>query len=683
MSAEAAARVRVTVVVPVYNPGAHIEALIDSLAAQTLPQDQFEVVFSNDGSTDETPARLDRLADERTNVTVIHEPNSGWPGRPRNLGMDVARGEYVFFVDQDDWLGVEALERMCAFARANHSDVLLGRYAGHRRGVAKAPFVKTKPLATMADTPLMDSLTPHKMFRTAFLRENDLRFPEGRRRLEDHVFVTQAYFLADRISVLADYHCYFHVSRDDAGNAGFQQIDPAGYYANVREVVDIVLAHTEPGAVRDRCLRRTLRTELLARLDGAKILSQSVGYQRAVFDEAHDIAETSMPLAVDVGLSPPQRVRATLLRQNRLDDLMTCVERYLDVRAGARLLDLGWDDAGAITVEVDAFLCDARTDLPWSYDKTGEQIYLRAPAGMVGTYPREVAECTKQLRGASVQVVLRRREDSEEWPVPTRTAVTLAEDGASVSARLRGCATFDVRTIGGGRLLTPGVWDVYARITQTGWSKDIRLGQQRTSRATAGGRAAVLSGTAVLPYWTSPHDNLSLDVGARAGRLAGRIRTRPEDVAVTSGADGRTDIRMTLPLVVPVDTELGGRLRLVSQLDGASSVDLEAGPLDRTADGVVARATTENLTAGEWQVLIALDVPGWGAPRPTGVRLEVTPTGTAVIADPVAAPTRRAVPASRPAASVRIRRKLRRLPGLVPFVRQARRLARGIRARRR
>ena len=116
--------VRVSVVVPVYNPGTHIDALIESLAAQSMPQQQFEVVFSDDGSTDETPGRLDQLAEERANVTVLHEPNSGWPGRPRNLGTDAAHGKYVFFVDQDDWLGEEALQRMCDYADENSSDVV-------------------------------------------------------------------------------------------------------------------------------------------------------------------------------------------------------------------------------------------------------------------------------------------------------------------------------------------------------------------------------------------------------------------------------------------------------------------------------------------------------------------------------------------------------------------------------
>lgn len=154
--------VKVSVIVPVYNPGAYIEECVASLLRQSLPRDAYEVIFVDDGSTDGTPARLDGLAAADDRVRVIHQENSGWPGRPRNV----------------------------------------------------------------ENAPLIDSLTPHKMVRKAFLDCIGLRFPEGRRRLEDHVFVTEAYLRAGNVAVLGDYVCYYHVRRDDDANAGFQRFGP-------------------------------------------------------------------------------------------------------------------------------------------------------------------------------------------------------------------------------------------------------------------------------------------------------------------------------------------------------------------------------------------------------------------------------------------------------------------------
>src|SRR5690606_13537481 len=121
---------KVSVVVPVYNPGKHIEDLITSLLRQDLPRDEYEVIFVDGGSTDETPARLDALAAEEPGVTVIHEEASGWSGKPRNVGIDTARGEYIMFVDNDDWLADQALRRMYDYAIANGADILVPKMAG-------------------------------------------------------------------------------------------------------------------------------------------------------------------------------------------------------------------------------------------------------------------------------------------------------------------------------------------------------------------------------------------------------------------------------------------------------------------------------------------------------------------------------------------------------------------------
>jgi glycosyltransferase involved in cell wall biosynthesis len=620
--------IRVSVVVPVFNTGHHIEALIASLVGQTLSADEFEVIFVDDGSTDDTPARLDELAERSPNVIVRHEPNSGWPGRPRNVGIDAARGQYVFFVDHDDWLGLEALERMTDFAARHDSEIVIGRYAGHRRGVAKALFAKTRPLVTLADAPLMDSLTPHKMFAKAFLDKHGLRFPEGRRRLEDHVFVTEAYFRAERVSILADYHCYFHVGRDDAGNAGYQRIDPAGYYTNVREVVDIVLAHTEPGTLRDRYLRRTLRTELLGRLDGRSFLEQDADYQRQVFAEARRIALETIPLSVDAGLPAPQRVRAVLLRADRRDDLAAWVEHGLRLGSQVRLGGVRWD-AGVLVVDLTGALVDRDTGKPWCYERDGDVVLIPAPDAARASVGPEARDCTRLVATARLDVVLRRREDSEEWPVPTESAFERHDDGHRTWLTHRATARIDPRTLGGGRPLTPGIWDVYARLNQTGFGHQVRLGANRDDAVPDRLPTALLSGRLVTPYWTEPHGNLSLDVAASPNRLLRDVH-HGEHVVVSRDDAGTATLRVTVPL----DLDLGadpdavpdGRISLQRQ-SPQRALTLRPGTVQPRSGGLVLSGDLPELAPGAWTVLVALDVEHWPAPRPTGVRLVVSPRG--------------------------------------------------------
>ncbi|HVU91544.1 MAG TPA: glycosyltransferase family A protein, partial [Jatrophihabitans sp.] len=518
--------VRVSVIVAVYNTGEYIEPLLASLREQTLPADEYEVILVDDGSTDEwTIARIDREAAEQPNVTVRHEPNSGWPGRPRNVGMDAARGRYVFFADHDDWFGVEALERMAAYADECGSDVLVPRYAGHHRGVAKAMFGRSQCGATLESTPLLDSLTPHKLFRLEFLREQGLRFPEGKRRLEDHVFVVDAYFRAATISVLADYHCYFHVGRPDAGNAAFNRIDPPSYYGYVREVVDLIYAHTSPGPLRDRLLRRPLRQEVLGRLDGAAFLDHPRAYRQALFDECRRLTAECFPPALDAGLSPPQRLRAELLRAGRLDDLVDYVRHQVDLRCTVRLEDVRWSAGGELELELTGRLVDGRPDRPVRYPRRDGVIWLPAPP-LEPPVAVEVDRGTSPLASGRLGVVLRRRADSQEWPLRVECVQQLDEQDRGVSASYRAVARLDPASASGGAPLPGGVWDFYASISQTGWAKSARLGGDHSEPAEQGTRSLVLGGVRYRPYWTAGVGALSLAVGEGDG-------------GAPPGADGR------------------------------------------------------------------------------------------------------------------------------------------------
>ncbi|MEV6112745.1 glycosyltransferase [Streptomyces sp. NPDC052109] len=577
--------VKVSVIVPVYNPGPYIEDCIASLLRQSLPPDAYEVIFVDDGSTDATPARLDALAAEHPHVRVIHQANSGWSGKPRNVGIEASGGEFVMFVDNDDRLGDEALERMYDYGVANKADVIVGKMAGKGRPVPVELFRRNRPHATVGNAPLIDSLTPHKMFRRSFLDRTGLRFPEGRRRLEDHVFVTEAYLRADNVSVIGDYVCYYHLKRDDASNAGFQRFDPVGYFKNLREALDAVERYTEPGPLRDRLLRRWLRVEMVERMSGRRLLAMPDDHRRELLREMRAVVVERFGPGVAAGLRPAQRIVAALIREDRYDDLVAYATWEDGVRPRAVPAGVAWRD-GTLRIDLSAEYTGAGGPLTVPVDASGP------PADGA---PRDVAEAASWLAAAAdagfgtatVDLVVRDRESAASFfqPVEVTRERVPAEDGGSRLV-LRATATVDPARAAGGAPLHGGLWDLYARVGLGGWTKECRLGPA-PGAGLALPPAGIVADRVLLPYWTKQHRNLSLDVD-RAVKGLGLHRLTPADAAVS---DAET-LTVALPLCVPDTT--AATVRLV----GASGRTVDRPAVLTPADGVHALLET-GLPLGE------------------------------------------------------------------------------------
>ncbi|GGL63485.1 hypothetical protein GCM10010129_04010 [Streptomyces fumigatiscleroticus] len=572
--------VKVSVIVPVYNPGTYIEDCIASLQRQSLPPDEYEAVFVDDGSTDGTAARLDALAAEDPRMRVIHQENSGWSGKPRNVGIAAARGEFVMFVDNDDFLGDEALERMYDYGVANGADVVVGKMAGKGRPVPVELFRRNRPHATVADAPLIDSLTPHKMVRRAFLERTGLRFPEGRRRLEDHVFVTEAYLRADNVSVLSDYVCYYHVRRDDAANAGLRPFEPAGYFANLREALDVVEKYTEPGPLRDRLFRRWLRVEMVERLRGRRFLRLPEDYRGSLFTEIHRVVVERFGPGVAAGLQPTQRVVAALAAENRLDDTVAFAEWEASLALTALPDCVAWQD-GSLSIGFTAELAGDGRPLTFPAAGTGTSS-AEPPKDLSEAVAWVGAETAARFDRADADLLLRERSSSAQHfqPVGVTRETVPAGDGEHVRLVLRATATADPAA-----LPHDGVWDAVVRVRLGGWTKECRLGPAPAAgRATP--RAGVVGGRTVLPYWTRPHGNLSLEIGAHGRRLGlGRIE-------VTACGD-RLDA--VLPLYVPGETR--ALLRLTAA-DRVVDVPATLSPAQDGADGARARLVAALPVAG-------------------------------------------------------------------------------------
>ncbi len=515
--------IKVSVIVPVYNPGEYLERCVRSILDQSLPAAAVEAIFVDDGSTDESPARLDALAEQHANIRIIHQENSGWPGKPRNVGMAAANGEYLYFLDNDDALGREALERMHDFATRNGSDIVIGKMAGHGRTVPRDLFLRSRERATLKDTALLDSLTPHKLFRRAFVEQHGLRFPEGRRRLEDHVFVVKAYFLADVISVYADYVCYYHYRREDASNAGLRPLEPAGYFGNLREVLAIVEEHTEPGAFRNRLLERFARAEMLGRLRGRGFLEQPEEYRASLFAEIRGVLADHVPPAVDENLAPTYRTQLALVRADRRDLLEAYDRTELPIRATARLVEWARTPNRTIRVAVDAGL--EHDDGPFTVERSSDGLLLPVPAEVAAALPDGVRRLPEPLKGTA-RLVVRRREDSADLVVPSSSELrTVDRPDGTVGVELALTAELDPATVASGDPMWPGMWHLVVRVELFGHHRETRVAARGATARHRRDRPLRFPRITLIPRWVKDSGQLVLEV---------RRANRATDTRVTS-----------------------------------------------------------------------------------------------------------------------------------------------------
>jgi len=491
---------KVSVIVPVFDPGPDIDDCIASLLGQTLPADELELIFVDDGSTDGTPARLDELAARHGHVRVQHIPNSGWPGKPRNIGLDLASGDYVFFVDNDDWLERDALERLYATAVQDRADIVIGKVVGHDKPVPRVLFTGNRHGVPFDDPVFLRLLTPHKLFRRRFVDEHGLRFPEGRRRLEDHVFGVAAYFAAERISVLADRPAYHWVRRGEESNASYDRFAPAAYFDNVREVLDIVAANTEPGPWRDRLMTHWYRGKMLNRVGGGRWLLRDPEWRTELFEAVRALALERFGDDVHERLPFNLRLRSKLLQSGDIHGLgrLSRYERRLKPVARVRETH----SAGThLLLRLESWL--GTPDARLRFERRGDRTFWVPPTDKLAEAVAEPdREVTGELRRANADVFLHNVDDGSEYLLPTRTTVRLKTDDGRVRPRLMTSVPIAPTAAAAGASLPPGRWEVHAMVTVagfTGTTPILRRGEPLVVTTYAPGRIVIGDGPPPAP----------------------------------------------------------------------------------------------------------------------------------------------------------------------------------------
>lgn len=204
---------KVSVIVPVYNVEKELKICIESILNQSY--ETWELWLVDDGSTDNSPLLCDEYAKKDSRIHVLHKENGG-VSAARNSGLQQVAGEYVLFVDSDDYLEKQTLEKMVAEAEDNAADVVLCgffyrvmhdnsvvenvadvSFVGDNRELAKTVF---------AGVFEKDLINPpwNKLIKRSILLENNLQFNEAYSILEDLSFSIQLLEKCSKIVIMKD-----------------------------------------------------------------------------------------------------------------------------------------------------------------------------------------------------------------------------------------------------------------------------------------------------------------------------------------------------------------------------------------------------------------------------------------------------------------------------------------------
>ena len=202
---------KISVIIPVYNAEKYLPQCLDSICNQTLSD--IEIICIDDGSTDNSPEILQRYAAADKRFIIINQKNAG-AGAARNKGLDIACGEYLSFLDADDFFETTMLETSFEQCKLYQSDICVFRsdyYCGAKKECEPMTFsIRSELLPkTIVFSPqdikknvfrVFIGWAWDKLFRTRFIRESNFRFHEQRTN-NDMAFVFSAIACAKKITV--------------------------------------------------------------------------------------------------------------------------------------------------------------------------------------------------------------------------------------------------------------------------------------------------------------------------------------------------------------------------------------------------------------------------------------------------------------------------------------------------
>lgn len=204
---------KVSIVVPVYNTEKYLPKCLTSLVNQTLKD--IEIIIVNDGSTDNSASVIAEFANKDKRIKVINQENL-LQGAARNSGTKIATGEYVGYVDSDDWVDLDYFEKLYLAAQKYDLDIALATNVrvGNGKTKKRLNITSEKVVTSLQDKidichQWKNECPTNKIYRRTLLTSNNITWPEGC-YCEDKLFTIQSVYYANGIVSVPNINYYYY-----------------------------------------------------------------------------------------------------------------------------------------------------------------------------------------------------------------------------------------------------------------------------------------------------------------------------------------------------------------------------------------------------------------------------------------------------------------------------------------
>ena len=209
-------KVRISIIVPIYNSEKYLKRCIDSLVNQSMKE--IEIILVNDGSTDGSLKLIEDYAMKDSRIRIINK-NNGGVSTARNAGIEIATGKYISFVDSDDWCEINMFEKMYEPAKEMELDFInIGYSMDNKKGISILKNPGNKYLvstnleeiaAALTELPLGYSVM--KLYKSDLISKNKIRFKANIALGEDAIFVQDYVYHINSIAIIDS--CSYHYVR--------------------------------------------------------------------------------------------------------------------------------------------------------------------------------------------------------------------------------------------------------------------------------------------------------------------------------------------------------------------------------------------------------------------------------------------------------------------------------------